>query len=176
MIKNKITFILLHKDSFILVFAVFLLWLTISLITDEYYDFSRLTKYTGLYEKSSIVITKIINKPLYKDTTRELRLWLRGEALPFNISRYQDLDKVLGGFYTIDTLSVYTKNKTFYIFGSGGPRQIVHMRNERTKENIIDFRKAQTSAGNVKYLTGIFTVAFIIWYTVRVSQRLYWES
>jgi hypothetical protein len=129
--------------------------------SDEYYDFGKLTKHTGMYSQSQIVITRIKNKPLYKDTTRALRIWLNTEPSYFYIPQYKNFNHILSNLGIEDSISIYTKKKVLDIFGFGGSNQIVHLVNEEKRKTVIDFLHTQAAASDFKYVTAIATIFFL---------------
>lgn len=172
--NNKLVHILFHKDSILLLAILFLLWLTISLVVDEHYLMGDLQKHTGRYVDAQIIITRIKNKPLFKDTTREVQLRLHNYPWYFTASPLdQNLNDIVRELSPDDALSIYTKNKKLGVFGWGSAFRVAHMVNEETGKVVIDYNKARKRAARMKYMSGLAAVIFTIWYIYKVRHRLY---
>jgi len=173
--KNKFWKVLLHKDSFLLVATLVWLWFTISLLADINFDFQKLQPHTGQVSDVRIAITRIKNKPLYKDTTRELRISLVNEPHYFTISTTGNFDDITETLLVGDTAAVYTKEKLLGIFGYGDNQTIAHLVKHPINKVLIDFRKKQQSNSSVVFLPAVATIIFLIWYIVKVRRRLWWD-
>jgi hypothetical protein len=79
MTNNKILRLLFHKDSALLIASLVFLWFTISLLVDTNYNFNQLTKHHGQLVGIDSVITRVKDKPLFKEVTKQLRLTLDNE-------------------------------------------------------------------------------------------------
>lgn len=173
--KNKFWKVLLHKDSFLLIATLVWLWFTISLLVDISYDFQKLKPHTGQVSDVRLAITKIKNKPLYKDTTRELRISLVNEPHYFTISTTSNFDDITETLVAGDTATVYAKEKLLGIFGYGDNQTIAHLVKHPINQVLIDFRKKQQSNSSIVFLPALATIIFLIWYIIKVRRRLWWD-
>ena len=173
--KNRFWKVLLHKDSFLLIAALVWLWFTISLLIDINYDFQKLQSHTGQVRDVRIAITRIKNKPLYKDTTRELRISLVNEPKYFAISTKSNFDVIAETLVAGDTVSVYTKEKWLGIFGYGDHQTIAHLTKHPMNQVLIDFRQKQQSNSSIVILPALATIIFLIWYIIKVRHRVWWD-
>jgi hypothetical protein len=168
--KNKVWNVLLHKDSFLLIATLVWLWFTISLLVDLNYDFQKLQPHTGQISDVRITITKIKNKPLYKDTTKELRINLVTEPRYFAISTKGNFDNIIQSLAAGDTVTVYTKEKVLCIFGYGDGQTIAHLVKHPTGDIVIDYNKKQQSNASIVFLPASATIVFLVWYIIKVRQ------
>lgn len=171
--KTRVWKILFHTDIFILAFAIVFLWFTIALLCDQFTSFQSLRKHTGIIRKSEFVITQIKNKPLFKDTTREMRLYLNDDSNYYSIKANDRLPQFEDLFWG-DSVNLYTKDKWLRIFGFA-ENMIVHLERVPDGKVFLDYEKAQRSKKGLYLLTGIFTVAAFWFYIHRTRQRLYWD-
>jgi hypothetical protein len=170
--RNKFWKTLLHKDSFLLIATLVWLWFTISLLADINYDFQKLRPHKGQVSDVRVVITRIKDKPLYKDTTRELRIRLANEPSYFKISIKGNFDDIAETLVSGDTVTVYTKEKFLGIFGYGDNQTIAHLMKHPINQVLIDFRKKQQSISSILVLPALATIIFVIWYIIKVRRRL----
>lgn len=171
--KRLVWRILFHTDIFMLVFVIVFLWFTITLLYDQLTSFQSLKKHTGVIRKSEFVITQIKNKPLFKDTTREMRLYLNNDSKYYSIKTNDRLPEFDSLFWD-DSVNLYTKDKWLGIFGFA-ENMIVHLERVPDGKVFLDYEKAQRSKKGLYLLTGIFTIALFWWYIHRTRRRLYWD-
>ena len=150
-------------------------WFTITLLVDINFDFKKLQPHTGQITDMLVVITRMKNKPLYKDTTRELRIVLADEPQYFITSSKSNFNDITANVSQGDSVTAYTKDKVFGIFGFGDHQTIVHLVKHPTNEVLIDFAKTQQSNASIVFLPAVATIGFLIWYIIRVRKRLWWD-
>jgi hypothetical protein len=173
--KNKFWKIFLHKDSFLLIAALVWLWFAVSMLVDVNYNFHNLHPHKGEVTEIDVAITRIKNKLLYKDTTRELRISLVNEPQYFTISTTNNFDDITETLVVGDTVTVYTKDKLLGIFGYGNSQHIAHLVKHPTNQMLIDFRKKQQSISSIVFLPVLATIIFLIWYIIKLRRRLWWD-
>ncbi|HKO81959.1 MAG TPA: hypothetical protein VJU78_16245 [Chitinophagaceae bacterium] len=169
---NKAFKIIFHKDILLLIFAIVWLWFTVSSIVDKTTGLSQMKQHMGELNRAEIVITKIKNKPLFKDTTREIRLYLVNSESYFTITTNNDYRPILSELYQGDNiLTIYTKQKLFGIFGFGDEKKVNHL--QRGNKTIVDYSKHQRSMSAIVWLTGLATIGFTVAFVIRLRKRLY---
>ena len=169
---NKVFKIIFHKDTLLLVFAIIWLWFTVSFIVDKNTALSQMKQHTGELDRAEIVIPKIKNRPFFKDTTREIRLYLANSESYFTITTNNDYRPILSELYqNDDILTIYTKQKLFGIFGFGDAKKINHL--QRGSKLIVDYSKHQRSMSALLWLTLLATIGFTVAFVIRLRQRLY---
>jgi hypothetical protein len=173
--QNKFRRILLHKDSLLLAAILFLIWFTTSMLVEINYDFKKLHRHTGEVTNIQVAITRIINKPLYKDTTRQLQIGLAGETQYFSLSGKTDFEQVMKALAEGDSATVFTKDKVAGIFGYGDDHTIAHLVKHPTNQILIDFIKRQRSGASVILLPPLLAIILLAWYIVKVRRRIWWE-
>jgi hypothetical protein len=159
-----------HKDTLLLVFTLVCLWFTVSLVITQVAELEDLKVQSGEITNSQIVITRLKNKLLYKDTTREMRLFLN-ESLDYFVISGKDRFDNLDSLYVGDQVRIYTKDQVWGIFGFGH-RTILHMERIADHKLFVDFNKRQTSNRNLWLITGIATLAFSLWYMSNIMRRM----
>ena len=145
------------------------------MLVDIHKDFKTLQPHTGQVTDIYVAITRLKNKPLYKDTTRELRIALAGEEEYFTLSTKENFDGVTVALNIGDTATVYTKEKTLGIFGFGDDHTIAHLAKLSTDDVLIDFQKKQQNYSSFAWIPALATIGFLIWYIVRLRKRLWWD-
>lgn len=145
------------------------LWFTLGLLVDSNYRFTNLTKYSGCLIKIDSVITRVKDKPLFKEITKELRLTLDNETGYFTSITTTDFGEITSNISMGDTLNIFTKNKIWGIFGMKKARDISHLTKGSTV--LIDFKKYQQSLSGLFIFTLIFSISFLMSYIVRTRRR-----
>lgn len=145
------------------------------MLVDINYTFQKLQPHTGQISDMQVIITDMKNKPLYKDTTRELRIALVGEPQYFTIPTKTNFNDITSTISIGDTITVYTKDKILGIFGFGDNHTIAHLVKQPTNHVLIDFAKKQNYYTSIVFLPALTTIVFLIWYIVKVRRRLWWE-
>jgi hypothetical protein len=174
--KNKFWKVLLHKDSVLLMGIFGSLWVSVNMLADINTDFNKLHPHTGQVTDMQLVITRMKNKPLYKDTTRELRIALADEPKYFTISSNKtNFSDITTAINNGDTITVYTKDKVFGVFGFGNEQVIAHLVKHPTKQVLVNFTEKQQYYNSFAWLPILGTIGFLIWYIIRVRKRLWWE-
>ena len=113
------------------------------------YDFQKLHPHTGKVSDIQTVITKLKNKPFYKDTIRELQIRLVNNTQYFTISTHSNFNDITRTISKGDTVTIYTKDKVFGIFGYGNPQTIAHLVKTSTNKILIDFHEKQQSFASI---------------------------
>lgn len=173
MTNNKILRLLIHKDSVLLIASLVFLWFTISLLVDTNYSFDNLTKHSGQIVSIDSAITRVKNKPLFKEVTKQLRLTLNNEHDYFTSITTTDFGNITSKIERGDSVNIYTKKKAWGIFGLKKDNDISHMSKGSTV--VIDF------ANYRKSLTGSFLItlaAFLVFFTIYVikTKRRYMRN
>jgi len=145
------------------------------MLVDISSDPKSLHSHTGQVTDIHVAITRLKNKPLYKDTTRELRIALVGENEYFTLSTKKNFDDITAALKRGDTATVYTKEKVLGIFGFGDNHTIAHLVKLPTKQVLVDFQEKQQNYSSLVWMPALATVGFLIWYIVRVRKRLWWD-
>lgn len=152
------------------------LWFTLNMLVDITTNFKKLHPHTGQVRDMHVVITRMKNKPLYKDTTRELRIALADEHEYFTISSNKtNFNDITTAVTKGDTITVYTKDKVFGMFGFGDEQVIAHLVKHPNEQVVVDFSEKQQYYNSFARLPILGTIGFLIWYVVRVRKRLWWE-
>lgn len=173
--KSKLWKVLIHKDSLLLIATLVWLWFTLTMLVDINYDVQKLQPHTGKVSDVQVVITRMKNKLLYKDTTWELQIALIDEPQYFTVPTKNNFNNITAAISLGDTITIYTKDKVLGIFGFGDNHTIAHLVRHPTNEVLIDFAKKQQSNSSIVFLPALATVVFLIWYIIKVRRRLWWD-
>jgi hypothetical protein len=115
--KRKLLTIFFHKDSLFLILVLMWAWLSIGMAIDQQTDFKDLNKSTGQIEDLEYVITKIKDKPLFKDTTCEFRIKLSEISEYFTVGAKCLNDDLVSQIEIGETVTVFTKPRVWGLFG-----------------------------------------------------------
>jgi hypothetical protein len=168
--RNRIVEWLFHKDSMILCFVFVSFWFTVSLAIPQFIDQKDLDHHVGRITDAGIYITRIKNKLLSKDTSWQMRFFLQGKGdyyiLPGN-NGYHQYDSL----YITDSVEVFTKGKTWGIFGFDS-RLVYHMVRKTDQRVFVDLAKEKNKNSGLWLMTGIFMLIFLLWYASNTVRRM----
>jgi hypothetical protein len=169
MTKEQKLQLIFHRDTLSLIVSLFFLWSLISLLVDGNYRLKDLTKHSGQLAKIDSVITRVKNKPLFKETTKELRLTLDNEKDYFTSITTKDFGGITSKISIGDTVTIFTKNKLWGIFGMKQARDISHF----TIGNIvlIDYENYRQTIPVISIISLAGSIGFFIFFYVRTRQR-----
>lgn len=173
MTKRQIRKLVLHTDTFSLMFSFVLLWFTISLFTDSNLDIKDLTPHTGQVVKIDSVVTRVKDKPFFKETTQELRITIDLENNYYISTSTKNFAHITSRIAEGEMVTVYTKPKILGIFGLKKGRDICHLTNGDAV--IIDYKNYKESISGFFVLTLIVSFFGFITYYKRVRKRFIFE-
>ncbi len=169
MTRRQTLRLIFHKDTIALIASLVFLWFTIGLLVDSNYRFEELAKHRGQLVKIDSVITRVKDKLLFKEITKELRLTIDTDDNYFTSITTKDFGYVTSYISVGDTINIFTKKKLWGIFGMKKARDISHF----TKGDIviIDFEKYRQSLSGLFIFTLMAAIGFFIFYYVRTRRR-----
>ncbi|MEJ8819058.1 hypothetical protein [Lacibacter sp. H407] len=173
MTRRQTLRLIFHKDTIALLASLVFLWFTIGLLDDINYRFEDLTKHSGQLVKIDSVITRVKDKPLFKEITKELRLTIDTDNKYFTSITTKDFGYITGNVSIGDTVHIFTKKKLWGIFGMKKARDISHL--AKGDIVIVDFEKYQQSLSGVFLVTLVAAIGFFIYYFVRTKRRYYFD-
>jgi hypothetical protein len=109
MTRRQTLWLIFHKDTIALIASLVFLWFTIGLLVDSNYHFEDLTKHSGRMVKIDSVITRVKDKPLFKEITKELRLTIDTDDTYFTSITNKDFGYITNNIFIGDTVNVFTK-------------------------------------------------------------------
>jgi hypothetical protein len=169
MTNKQILKLVFHKDTIALIASLIFLWVTIGILVDSNYNKKDLTSHIGQLVKIDSVITRVKDKPLFKEITKELRLTLDNEENYFTTITTKDFGDITSQIKKGDTVTIFTKSKLWGIFGMKKSGDISQLTNGNNV--IIDFEKYKQTLSGLYILTLIASVGFFIFYYVRTRRR-----
>jgi hypothetical protein len=158
-----------HKDTFAFIASLVFLWFSISTLADSNFNKKNLTPHTGQLVKIDSAITRVKNKPLFKEITMELRLTLDSERGYFTTITTKNLGDITSKIKIGDKVTIFTKCKLWGMFGFKKPKDICHF--TKGANVIIDFEKYKQTLSGLYVLTLIASLGFFIFYYVRTRKR-----
>jgi hypothetical protein len=169
--KSKILRLIFLKETIILIFALVWLWFSIGLLVDSSYSVGDLKAHNGVVVSLDSVITRVINKPLYKEIKQELRLGIDSETGYFTLTTTANFGFITNKVNVGDTVFVYTKPKLWGMFGLKSGSDINHL--TKGQEIILNYNDYKTSISGFFYFTLLFSIILFIIYIVQLRKRLW---
>jgi len=145
------------------------LWLTISLIADFKIKTSDFIRHKGVILTIDSVVTRVKDKPLFKQTTQELRLTINTEQEYFTSTTTTGFGDITSKIKTGDTVTIFTKPKTIMIFGLKKANDISHL--VKDDKTIVDYEEYRATTKKMMILLAIPTIVIAIIYYVRTKKR-----
>lgn len=169
MTKKQILKLVFHKDTIALIASLIFLWFTIGILVDSNYNKKDLISHIGQLVKIDSVITKVKDKPLFKEITKELRLTLDNEGNYFTTITTKNFGDITSQINIGDTVTIFTKSRLWGIFGMKKSSNISQL--TKGDNVIIDFEKYKETLSGLYILTLIASAGFFIFYYVRTRRR-----
>jgi len=144
--------------------------LTISLIADFKIKTSDLISHTGVILTIDSVVTRVKDKPLFKQIIQELRLTINTEQQYFTSTKTGNFTEITSKIKTGDTVTIATKPRAFMIFGLKKANDISQLIKGDT--TIVDYEEYRATAKKMMVLLAVATVVIAIIYYVRTKKRL----
>ena len=107
--KSKILRLIFLKETLILIFGIVWLWFSIGLWVDSSYSIRDLRAHKGVVVSMDSVITRIKDKPFYKEIRQELRLCIDSETNYFTLSTTGNFGFITSYVGIGDTVAVSKK-------------------------------------------------------------------
>jgi len=171
--KSRILRFIFIKETFILIFALVWVWFTIGLFVDSSYSVNNLEAHSGVVIRLDSLITRVKNKPLYKEIDQELRLELNSASIIFTLTTTKNFGFISSRISEGDTVTVYTKPKLWGVFGLKKGSEINHLK--KGDQVIVNYKDYKNSISGLSYLTLLFAVILMIVYIVKLRKRIIWD-
>lgn len=166
--------LIFHKDTLALIASMVFFWFTISLLVDSNIDAEDLVPHTGIIVSIDSVITRVVNKPLFKETTKELWLTIDTEADYFSLISTSGFGDISSRIAIEDSVTVFTKPRVWGVFGLAKRRSINQL--SKGGEIIIDYNKYKQKISGFFVLTLAGGIVFLILYLNRMRTRYYFDE
>lgn len=170
---QKLVQIIFFKETIFLIFGLVWLWFSISLFTDAHYTLADLKPHYGIVERMDSSIVKVVDKPLFKQVTKQLQIKLYSDINKYSIETTENFGDLSAKLSIGDTIVIYTKPKYLGVFGLKKGSAISHL--TKNKEILISYSSYKNSISGFFYLTGTLSVVLILVYIVRLKKRLWWD-
>lgn len=154
------------RKYFLLPVTVFMLCVSIWLGAIIFTPLERLRRTEGTVSGIDSVVTKVKNKPLFKEVTQELRISLSRQPNYFTISSTSGFSDITSTIKQGDHVVIYS-NVPFHKWFFGESPRIYQL--EKNAQVIIDFDTYQKTLTLPLVLLIIFTFGFGVYY-------FYWRS
>ncbi len=147
------------------------IWFTISLTLDQWYGFSDLKRESGVVKELQYEITKLVNKPLFKDTTCEVRIKLAGHRDVYSILAKCSNDIVASNVFVGDSIIIHTRGESKWgILSLTKTSRILNL--SKGNLTLVDYRNIKRSQENMNIFTGVAAIVFLILYIIKLRKRL----
>ena len=170
MTLKLISRLLFHKDSFILIVTLAFLWVTISLMTDSKIKSINLERHKGVVLNIDSVVTGVKDRPLFKQTTQELRLTINTDRKYFTTTTTGSFKYITSKIKIGDTVTILTKPKVFLFFGLKKVNDISQLVKGDT--TIIDYEEYRVTAKKLFIFSAIMTIISASTYYFWTQRRL----
>ena len=148
-----------------LVFLAMALWLSIEMIL----PLNSLTKSTGIVTRMDSVITRVKNKPLFKQVDKELRIFLDNQSYYYTVSTSTDFGFIISKINIGDKVFIYTRPKLYELLSFGVNKRIYQL--ESRKDYVIDFKEHQRKLPLSVLILWISTFGFGSYYIYRWKKQ-----
>ena len=174
MIKSKTFQIIFLKETLLLLFALVWFWFSVGLWVDSNYSEKNLKPHYGAITRMDSVITRVKDKPFFKEITKQLRITLntQGDKV-FTLLTTKDFGYVSSKVIIGDTVTLFTKPKVWGIFGLKKSSDINHLIKDEIV--IINYQDYKKSISGFFYFTLAFAIILFIAYVVKLRKRLWWD-
>lgn len=169
---SKILRLIFLKETFLLLFGLVWLWFSIGLWVDSNYSEKNLEVHYGVISKMDSVITRVKNKPLFKEVEKQLLVVLNSEKKTFTLLSTENFGFITSKVAEGDTVKLFTKPKVWGIFGLKKASEINHLIKSGTI--VLNYEDYKKSISGMFYFTLTFSLTLIIVYIVKLRKRLYW--
>ena len=173
MFKSKFLKVVFQVETLMLLLTLVMFWFSISLIIDSTLTIKHFEKHSGILTYKGTSIFKVVNKPFYKEITKELHLKLNNQVRQFSFILNKGFTDVTSRIQIGDSLVIFTKPKYLGIFGLGKNAAISHL--IKRNQIIIDYNHYKQSASPFGYIGLALSIIFLIMYINKIRHKLYWE-
>ncbi|SKA09362.1 hypothetical protein [Sediminibacterium ginsengisoli] len=163
---------LFHKKSIPLAGFLVFMWFAINAYVDLNMTSNELIPHTGELIRIDSVITRVKNKPFFKEITKELRLALEGETSYFTYATTSHFGDITAQINVGDYVTVYSNPKKSVIFGFKKKNDIWRLtKGDAVIINYADYQRMIRKSIPVCWGISLF---FLVWFLVWARPR--WRS
>jgi hypothetical protein len=149
------------------------LWSSVGLWVDSHYTYKDLQPHSGVITAIDSVVTRVKDKPLFKEIQKQLIIKLHNGNQEFTILTTESFGYITTEIGEGDSIILFTKPKLCGIFGLKKDSDINHL----IKDNkvIIDYADYKTKISGLYYVTFAFFIISVIVYVIKLRRRLWWD-
>jgi hypothetical protein len=161
------------KETSFLIFGLVWLWVSIGLYVDGNYTVRDLKAHHGTVERLDSFIVRVKDKPFFKEVTKQLRLQLSSDNNVYTLETTENFGNVVSKISVGDSVTVFTKEKLWGIFGLKMSSDINHM--TKNGDVVVDYAAYKSSISGLFYLTLILSLVSLVIYIVKLRKRIWWD-
>ena len=128
-----------------------------------------LDKYVGVFSSCDSAVTKVIDKPLFKQVTQQLDIKLEHFPYNFVITTTDNFGYITSQINKGDTVTIWTKTN----------REMVNQTNNVSinhlvykDKTLVDFNKTFAVTPTLIIVSLVPAFGFLIWYYFKINKRL----
>ena len=138
-------------------------------IKDYGLKLTDLDKYVGAFSSCDSVVTRVKNKPFFKQVTQRLDVKLENSQYNFTIITTDNFGYITSQLSKGDTISIWTKTSKEKVNQTNNV-SINHL--VYKNKILVDFDRAFAVKPNLIIFILVPALGFLIWYYFRIKKRL----
>lgn len=169
MTRQQIFKLLFHGDFLMPFASLAFFFMTFMSIKDYGLKLTDLDKYVGVFSNCDSIVTKVKDKPLFKQVTQRLEIRLEGLPYNFTITTTDNFGYITSQISKGDTINIWTKtdkekaNRTSNV-------SINHL--VYRDKIIIDYDKTFSITPSLIMFSLVPAFGFLIWYYFKIKKRM----
>jgi hypothetical protein len=169
MTRQQIFKLLFHRDFFMPFLSLAFFFMAFMSIKDYGLKLTDLDKYVGVFSDCDSVVTKVIDKPLFKQVTQRLDIKLEKSPYNFIITTTDDFSYITSQISKGDTVNIWTKTNKEKV----SQTKNVSINHLVYKDKIIvDFDRTFAVTPSLILFSLVPAFGFLIWYYFKIKKRL----
>jgi hypothetical protein len=149
--------------------SIVFFFMTFVSIRDYGLKLTDLDKYVGVFSKCDSAVTKVKDKPLFKQVTQRLDIKLENSPYNFTITTTEDFAYITSKINKGDTLNIWTRTSKEKVIQTNN----VSINHLVYKDKIlVDFDKTFAVTPSLIIFSLVPAFGFLIWYYFRIKKRL----
>jgi hypothetical protein len=138
-------------------------------IKDYGLKLTDLDKYVGVFSNCDSVVTKVKDKPLFKQVTQRLDIKLENSPYNYIITTTDNFGYITSKIHKGDTINIWTKTSKENVSQTNN----VSINHLTCKDKIIvDFDRTFAVTPSLIIFSLVPAFGFLIWYYFRINKRL----
>ena len=169
MTRQQIFKLLFYRDFLMPFASIAFFGMTFLSIKDYGLKLTDLDKYVGIFSSCDSVVTKVKDKPLFKEVTQRLDLKLENSPYNFTITTTDNFGYITSKVHTGDTINIWTKT---YKEKASQTNNVSINHLVYKGKIIVDFDRTFAVTSSLIIFSLVPAFGFLIWYYFRIKKRL----